>query len=284
MKRKVVDILRMQRTYNGGKTWKDIDVDFTFIDGASIATKLPIPELYGHFAMCTDSEIEYRKCKSVEELYYEDIIVCDSDNEVRLGTKSSVKIESTTPIKAIFWVAENATSSKKRNFSNYTTSSESLYEGWDPIKTNTLKYGVFSRFKDLESDHFGDLIAERHLSSYPYETGYHAHSIAHSPPDILPELGLTLSDANHKMTFKLDSGNPYDEDVNLGQREDLIEEKKEDDDEDDEDEDKEIFKKKDTLSKDVFIIKIRLLVMRKITITKNEDNKTYRFDVDKTSE
>jgi hypothetical protein len=152
-----------------------------------------IPELWGKYSNITPDELNTYACKNkvieettgkiIEEIrervfYYKDYIEFRSDNTSKLNRNITVNFKLDYPITSIFWKAINTTGEKYGNYSNYTTNSDNLYQGNDPIIKSSLTSGTTPIFKDMESHHFNIGESRNNFNNFPTETGYHGYSFS----------------------------------------------------------------------------------------------------------
>jgi hypothetical protein len=178
-------------------------------------------------------------------------------------------------------VAENLDATANHNYSNYTTDTQDLYGGWDPVKTTTLKYGTTVRLDNMPSDHFSIAEPRKHFPSAPSERGYHGYSYAWDSTSFHGDIGIVFANMNAKLHCRIANNNIF---TNVSY-----------DEEDDEEEEDEIAasatetespeKQDEGLAASVneevspsFITRARLLVVRKFTITGGGDN-PYKFTI-----
>ena len=177
------------------------------------------------------------------EYYIKDVEICDADNPGQYGSNVEVDLRCTNPCLAIFWKAENMTAKQYNNYSNYTCNTNDLYSGWDPISTNTLKHGGKIKLNNMTSDHFNIAESRKHGKSAPCENGYHAHFIAWQSHKFNGQVGLSPSALNTKLLCKLTHQDIYNDD----------EEEKNPE----------------------FILRVRLLYVKKLTIKRENDYYQY---------
>lgn len=275
MNNKIKNLLRMRKLVRDGRgnlKWVEMDeVDFKVLNIKEKA-RLRNPEMWAEYSYMTDNEVDYEKDCGEEEdfvLHINDVVMCDQTNSSGYGETAMVELESKYPCKAIFWVAENETASKRRNYSNYTTDSENLFTGSNPIKKVTMKYGEADKFKDYESHHFSRMQSLYHFPSAPSTEGHNAYAISENPLSIDAEAGLTFSDKlKSKMFFDLEDPATLSEPL-PSQSSDDEEEIIEDD----------YTHESETISHrplTKFKARARLLVLKKLTIRKKIDN-SYEF-------
>lgn len=144
--------------------------------------------------------------------------------------------------------------------------------GWNPIKSVGLKYGETWRFEDLETHHFSQMQSWYHLPSAPSVDGYNVYSIEDCT-SIDSEAGLDLGNLKAKMFFKLDDPEKMDftpKSVYLDETEESTEDAE--------------TERDDTLHSVVpshtspsFKVRVRLLVLKKLSIEKTEDGYEFRI-------
>ena len=285
-RRKIADLLRVQ-VYGKSRVWKNITRGAHRYLDISPSETLKVPELWGRYAYITDTELKWYRCKQTRVFYTRDVEVCDTPNPNKFNSTAEIDLHCTNPCLAFFWVAENRDASANHNFSNYTTDSNDLYAGWDPIKTTTLKYGTSVRLDNMPSDHFSVAEPRKHFPSAPSEIGYHGYSFAWDSTSYHGDIGVVLSKLGAKLQCRISNNNIYTA-VEC------------DEDEDGEKEDEDII---DPLDDDIdtpsslkshgnndladsalenpspsFVTRARLLVVRKFTIN-NEGPDQYKFTV-----
>lgn len=233
-RRKVSDLLRIRIWKN--EEWSTvITEDHLHCIDFGKSTLIEKPTLWGGYACITDKELAaYRNNMPKKEIYVRDVEICDAENPCKYGQKSEISLDCTNPCLAMFWCAENQEAVKYKNYSNYTCNSEDLYEGWDPIQHNTLKYGNNNKFNMLESDHFNIAISRKHFSSSPSECGYHAYTFAWNAKKC--EVGVTFYGLKAKLICKIAANQDTDE------------------------------------LEPEFITRVRLLILKRLTIKKDKDD------------
>lgn len=279
---KLCDLLRVQVKDKSSK-WRDLKTGgHKYLNITSTST-LANPELWGRYAYITDPEINwYKKCTDDRVFYTRDIAACDTSNPYKYNSTAEIPLHSTTPCLAFFWVAENRNATAIHNYSNYTTDDNDLYSGWDPIKTTTLKYGTTTRLDNMPSDHFSIAEPRKHFPSSPSERGYHGYSYANDSTSFHGEVGIVFADMNAKLECRIANNNIYtsalDENNQKG--------KDSDEDEDDILSDVDKPESSDSKKSDIpneeanqsFIVRSRLLVVRKFVISNVGEDK-FQFTI-----
>lgn len=278
----IAQLLRMRIKTSKGE-WKKIPFNSKYVIG--VGDKLPDPDLWGKYGYKTDWELDYNKNCSEHVYYIENVITCDSETNEKYGKELSASLECDTTCKAIFWAAENVDATGERNYSNFTTNTDDIDRGWNPIQNLSIKYNTLERFKGISSDTFDGLEVYHGASSVPCDQGYNMYALSNDLNSTNIEVGLSFDKSKTKFSVKLGDTNPY-----------LIiptPNKKSDDNVIDEDdtnnqESKEIvalspevpkeeIKKQDNSPN--FMLRVRLLVLKRLTIKYDDDKKKYRFSL-----
>jgi hypothetical protein len=276
-RRKISDLLRMQILTKNG-TWKDSSKYTEYLIFPN-GDSLPTPELWARYGYSRPNELAWFKCMPTRTLFTRDVVVCDAPNPTKFGAVTEISLQSKNPCLAFFWAAENMDATAIHNYSNYTTDTNDLYSGWDPVKATSLKYGTQDLFKDMPSDHFTFGSARKHFPSSPEELVFHAYSYAWDSTNIHGDVGIVFDGQNAKLTCAIADTNFFT-DVSYDKKE---EEKDEIADGPIVDSTK-IAKKAEPVKEQLsleqtnspnFITRVRLLVVRKFTITGEKDNFTF---------
>jgi hypothetical protein len=280
-RRKIRQLLRMQVQMPDG-TWKDTTAQMAkYLDNSADA-QIPIPQLWGRYAYVTDAELDWFRCKEERYYYIRNVVACDTLNSWKYGNRPSVSFDCNNPCVAAFWVAENVKARTAHNFSNYTTDSNDLYLGYDPIKSSTLSYGTDAkRFSNMPSHHFNIAESRKHFKSAPSDRGYHGHSFSWNCMNYDGDIGVSLKQVRASLSCVLADTNIYLSQQPL-ENTDIDEEglgdetgttREEDETEEDVSENK---------SQEKFDLRVRVLVVRKLTITRDgiaEDGATPKMRI-----
>lgn len=270
-RRKISDLLRVQVLKDG--KWRDTTKKIhTYLDIRANA-KIRIPELWGRYSYNSADELGWQKCESTHTFYTRDVEICDKKNPNIYKSVAEIDLHSTKPCLAFFWLAENIDASDNHNYSNYTNDSNDLYSGWDPIKTTTLTYGTIIKFENMPSDHFSIAEPRKHFPSAPCERGYHGYSNANDSTSFDADIGLVYAGMNAKLQCYIDNNNIFMNSYK-GEEEDE-EEGDEEEEKNDKKEEEEVSSPPEDISPN-FITRVRLLVMRKFTVTESSDG-SYKF-------
>lgn len=272
MRNKISDLLRMQANKDG--EWINISYNHKYVEGLGTGTLSP-PEMWGRYVYLDETERNHGKCQQEHTFYIEDVVVCDGLNPSQYGNTTAVDIDCKTPCKSMFWVAENQEAKKFHNYSNYTTNTNHLYSGWNPIDSVSLYYSNSPRFKDMHSAHFDRMECFRHFPSPPCEPGYNGLSFSWNTMSLDAEPGIIFDGLKAKLIVKLANTDPFLKPVrNMEYTIDgkdipvTVEE---------------LEAKEDAVSKKsspLFILRARLLVTRKLTYRLDPSKKTYLISLD----
>lgn len=260
IRNKIPEILRMREKTTDG--WKEIPCNMDYLLTPKNTDRLPIPELWGRYGLMTDEEREWFKLDVVNKpniCYIEDILSFKSD-VCSYGSKETIQIRDKAPCKALFWVAQNVTALKNRNFSNYTTNSDNLFNGWNPCSKVDIKYGETHRAKKLSREHFDQSEAWDFFPSAPSEPAYNAYALGYDFNSIRnTDTGIILDLIHGSLCIRLADTNPF-KSLDI-----LSDSPSEDCDEKNESENQE------------FIIHVRALVCKKMEMIWNDPKLTYKI-------
>lgn len=269
-RRGIADLLRVQIKTTSG-SWKDLarrDDLSKYLDMPK-SEKIQIPELWARYSYNRDNELKQFKCEKTRVLYTRNIVARDADNPINYGNSVSILMGSGRPCLAFFWVAENSDAAKTHNFSNYTTNKKDLYAGWDPVKASTFTYGVDKLFFDMPSHHFNIASSRKHFPSSPDEIGYHAYSYAWDSTSIHGDIGIVFENVSAKLTCSIADTNIWNDENKDDEADDMVEEANS------------VLKKVEKsvdpevveANKQEFILRTRMLVVRKFTISIDDGGK-----------
>jgi len=213
---KVTELLRMKDLETG----KIIPCNLKFIDGISTTGLLPNPELWGRYGLLDSDELTaslnfWKKTNGEynpdnEKVYYQrDIVSKSGEKEGRFNEEISCKLDSGKPVRAIYWKVENLESSKNRSYSNYTTASDDIDNGSNPISEVYYTYSDSKRLEMMGSEHFQQMEPFHHAVRLP-KIGYNMYSYSWNPNLLDPDIGIVLSPLNAKLNVVLKYNDPYD--------------------------------------------------------------------------
>jgi hypothetical protein len=206
-RRKALSLLRVNILGKDNK-WKPAKNPHKYLD-VDPNLEIKEPELWGRYAYITDNELKWYKCKTSRTFYTRDIEIWDTNNPYKYGSTASLPLHCKNPCLALFWVAENQDAIDSHNYSNYTTNTNNLYEGWDPVKATTLSYGGVGCLENMPSDHFSIATPRKHFPSSPCEQGYHAYSYAWDSTDYNGDIGIVFENLNANLICKIDNNDIF---------------------------------------------------------------------------
>ncbi len=196
--RKSTQLLRVQGKSKG--EWVDLPqaqwLQFIMIDGDSE------PELWGRYAYASADELCHHDLSN-RYMYTQDVEICDQPTHYKLTDLVPCKISTVNPCLAAFWMALNVDAEIKSNYSNYSTNTNDLYHGTDPITTTSFMYGTEHRFEKMDSDHFNIGESRHHFPSAPNEPGYHGLSLTYDSSIPGPAFGVVLEKRNAELQIQL---------------------------------------------------------------------------------
>lgn len=260
----IKDILRMRvKKTTGG--YKEIKCNIEYLDSPK---NIPTPELWGRFAQITEAERNWYKTLD-RTIYINDVISAKSDNPKTFGSKESIKLHAQTPCKAIFWVAENCDASINRNFSNYTTNTEDISQGWNPCSTAAILYGGTPRVPELPNDHFDLSEPMNFFPSCPEEAGYNAYSFSYNSASLDADTAIILEGMAATLSLKLGNTNPFE---NSGIKEEVY-------DENSELIPREALEDSSETSSPKYIVHVKMLVMKKLKIKWNIERQKMNYQI-----
>lgn len=273
LRNKVTDLLRVQRRVNGG-AWENVIAGAEqYLETSTGKFELPPPELWGKYGMMTPQELNsYVEKMGDRPYYYRDIAICDAkqNNTFVSGTNTpEVVLESKYPCLAAFWAAENVTASRNHNYSNYSTNVKNLRKGWSPIEavkpTHAGGSKKYSADDDgwMPSDHFSLDEPEEHCESLAAEPGYNMLGFS---AGMESKVGLVLGDLGSKIQFRLADTDIFRSIGTENVRSVITDASV-----------SEVHPR--TAASPEYMVRVRLLLSRKFTATKQKDG-TYKFVLD----
>ena len=209
---KLTDIIRMRvkikSKKDGDYQYKEIPCNLNYLEVKS--PDIPIPELWGRYYLMTDAEREWRKNNgNTYSIWYDDIIITSSNNPVPLGSKAIIPLHSKYPVRHVFWLVQNIKTIKNRNYSNYTTDINDMYNGFGPCMTAGIKYGGSDRVAELPYYHFTRSETYDFFSSAPCEPGYHVYTFSSEPNTINSDTTVDISTLNSTLVLKVGDTNIF---------------------------------------------------------------------------
>ena len=250
------NLIRMRIKKKDG-TWKNIKFNRKYLQNNE-TLKIPIPEMWGRFSLLTDPERNWHKERE-NIIYIDDILSHKNSNPAHLGECIEINLESKSPCKALFWVAENLNSSKYNNLSNYTTNSENIYNGWNPCAMSSIQYeSNIERSSMISNGHYDLSEPYNFFPSAPSEPGYNGYSFSYDPVSLNADTAVVLGNLKASLLVRLNDINPFHYEENIDEEQDeegnyIPTEAVED--------------KEKAIPQTPFNIHVRLLVIKKLKIT-----------------
>lgn len=214
-------------------------VTFEYTDSFSV------PEFYARLVRFPNENLDWwYECLSEYKVYIRNYINYDTTKIYKYGDTEIIDIDSDKPCIAVFWLAQNHTAATYHLYSNYTTDSQNVSSGWDPILHSSLKYKKENdhRFKELPSKHSSFMEAFKHFPTIPEDFGYHAESIAYNSVNYNGDINLIMKNLGAQLICTFNTPNS--------------------------DEESPLFK-----------LKVRGLALRKLTITQ-DDKGNFKYNLD----
>lgn len=200
-----------------GRMWKDIPCRFEYLNGVPNTHKLPVPEIYGRHVLITPEErIWYKElCNSKPyKIYITDIISKDSDNNYKYQSQARLDIDYKASVRALHFVAENMEAKRNRLYSNYTTNSNDISQGYSPIESYELVYFNAVRIPKTNFEFASEIEANYHFPSVPFEPGYGGLSFAYGKcsldkGSVISDTSLSFNKSKAQIVLNLGSTDPY---------------------------------------------------------------------------
>ncbi len=276
IRNKIQDFLRMRVMKENGEWVPMTSCKLQYLEIPGNVKEIPIPELWGRYALMTDAERDWHKSidpKTGEPIkhviYTEDITIETSNNPTAMGSTDVIPLQGIAPCKRLFWLAQDTKAIENRNFSNYTTNSEDLTLGWNPCAFVDIKYGGAYRVEKLSHEHF-ELAEADFFPSAPCETGYNAHSFNYEQNTLNADTAIVLQPLQASIHITLKDTDPFK----------TIDEPEEEYENDGEIIPIEALEEQISESeKSRYIIHVRALVYKKLTMSWNEKGKCLKYEM-----
>lgn len=152
------------------------------------------PQMWGRYAKVLSDQATWYRSRSIE-IFTEDIVKANITDAIQYDKTAKVELNSEIiPLaRAIYFVGENLDANLIHNFSNYTTNSENLHRGWNPIRgVVALKNNGQPRINHMDSIHFDRVEPWFRGLCPPREPGYNS---------IVPSYDLRTSRADVGIGF-----------------------------------------------------------------------------------
>lgn len=211
---KISDLLRIQEKV-GENEWRDIPYNNKYFDIES--EKFDTPEIWGRFGLFDGTNdsgelgaaLNFWKDEGEDKpetekiFFFDDFIEAGSNNPVKLGDKIITNMESTRPVKAIFWLVENLNNTKSKNLSRYT------HEGKSPWKKYQYCYYLNTVRSEGEYYQASSIEPRFHAKKVPVDIGYGMYSYSVNPVGLDGEVGVVLTGLNAQLILELGTDDPY---------------------------------------------------------------------------
>lgn len=275
---RITDLLRMQIRKSPDDPWVDRPTNLRFIQGAGDGN-LKTPELWGRYAYLTEDEREYNRCMRRHVFYTNDVVGCKQINSSSFGQNATVELDCKTPCLTTFWVAENMAAKRFNNYSNYTTCTDDVYQGYNPIDNTSLEYSGVKRLDRIPSDVLTMMEPYYHLPSAPREAGYNSYSFAYDPTSLDAEIGVCMSGIKSKLIASIasreveaqteieeeeDDAFKYLDDFDIQSQRSVA-----------------VSNSYGDINEPTFVTHVRLLVLRKMVYEYNDERKGYVITIDR---
>jgi hypothetical protein len=184
LRNKISDLMKMRIRKDVDSDWIEIPFRYECVQGLnnSYQNIQGAPRVFSYYSKITDAERESWKEQQMTDnkndskatkKYYDDIIIFNPDRSCNPKDPFNEELSSKTPVRAIFWIAQNPETLKYNNYSNYTTNVHDQKNGEHPVQKVTYSYGSNShRFKEYHFSHFDEMNSFYRGISPPYEKGY----------------------------------------------------------------------------------------------------------------
>ena len=226
-KMKLSELIKMR--VKKGDIWEEIPYDWRVLEGISGEDYIlpDSPELYICYSKITKEEKKYWldtiTDKTPYKYYYTDIVPITYDKLYTSTEPFSDLLSSKTPVKGIYWVAQNVLGLPFNNYSNYTTDPFDTDQGDDPISKVSLKHaGNSYRVKEMDSSHFTDMMSYHRCSSSPYSKGYGCIIFSKNINTIDADIGPIFDITKTTLSLTLEDNKDNSRNVNDVKQEELL--------------------------------------------------------------
>ena len=196
--------------------WKYIKYNPEYVD-ENTKERIDLPILWGRYSCIGEKEKEWRKTFP-HEYYTEDMILIPSDSEVKYGYPCAIQIQSVSPAEKILVIAKNIDSENINNHSNYSTNTNDIDSGWNPIESISMMYGTSARINEMDSMHFDAFEHYYGSKSAPEDPGWNVYHFSDRPFKIHPDVGVSLYKNNPKIVAHINDTNPFTKIMNKTKR------------------------------------------------------------------
>ncbi len=192
-------LIRMRILTRDG--WKLCPYNSNYLVDVSENETIKFPDLWATYHYITPEEAKWRKTFDYE-VYIQDNVIKPSVSIKKFGDPETLELYSSHPVKCIRWGAINMDAKKMNNHSNYTTSTDDINSGFNPVKKFGLKRGNSYRIKKMGHTHFSRIEPYYNTMSAPYDEGYNHCNLTGNIYNIYPDGGVTFN-SNEKITAEL---------------------------------------------------------------------------------
>lgn len=176
-----------------------------------IVSRLPQPVLWGRYGKVdSEEEIQMQNCVPIHSYVISNYLVPETKNNIAIEkceTHEIIPLVSDSPVKKIYWVAENLEAKKKNIHSNYTTEVDQTI-GWNPFTKVVMKYGQSNRLA-LERDQFSGSQIFYHCKGSPIDKGFNCISNANDKETLDADIGITYDGVDKQLIVYIDDTDPY---------------------------------------------------------------------------
>ena len=140
-------------------------------------------------------------------IMYTEFVISSVDNDIRhYNEVATIHLDTINPCKGITIKALNLDAEENNNLSNYSTNTNDMENGRNPLVSFTQRYGQTVKFKDMHAVHFERIFPMRHCPSCPEDPGYNFLPIAYNFGEHLPTNGIVFR-PDYKGTLEITLGN-----------------------------------------------------------------------------
>ena len=188
--------------------WKITPYNSNYLVDIKENETIKFPDLWAIYHYITPEEVKWRKSFDYE-VYIQDILVNESVTVKKFGDPETLDLYSSHPVIYMRWGALNIDAKKLNINSNYSSSTEDIDGGFNPVKKFALRRGNSYRINKLDHIHFSRLEPYHNTMSAPYDEGYNHYNLTGNIYNIYPDGGVTFN-SPEKITAELyiDNTNP----------------------------------------------------------------------------
>jgi hypothetical protein len=258
----IQELMRMRRRVRLGdddSCWVDITPSVEYITGVPASGELPVPDIMGRYTYMDPKELQSKLCDDIVKIYYDDFVIIDKPNPYKYGETAEIELDGQQIAMGVFYSVYNEKAEKFRNLSNPTTNKANAYKGFSPIARVSFQHGTNTRIEEMSHQVLMRTESESHFPAHPNIEGYGAISIPLETAPNTHRVAINFT-APTKGTLKLKLGNmePYVRPIESQAQE-----------------------TDPTFlpTEDRFIVRVRVLVLREITYTRDPVKGTYAIKI-----